>query len=175
MTATTGLDSYYEVIEAVRSEWPAHLPLFVRMSCVDGAGWDIEDTVAVSRELKRLGVDVIDCSSGGLVGSPLSAGKALTYGYQVPYSAQVRAEADITTMAVGLIVHVEQAEQIIADGHADLVALGREVLHNPNWPFDAALKLGIEDPYQFLAGITGFWLRKRAQAVPELEPSTFTI
>jgi len=165
----------YEVVEAVRAEWPPHLPLFVRMSCVDGAGWEVDDTVAVSRELKRLGVDGIDCSSGGLVGSPLSAGKAPTYGYQVPYSAQVRAEADITTMAVGLIVHAEQAEQIITDGHADLVALGREALHNPNWPFDAALKLGIEDPYQFLADTTGFWLRKRAQAVPELEPSTFTI
>ena len=164
----------YEVVEAVRAEWPQHLPLFVRLSCVDRSGWTMDDTVRVSRELKSLGVDVIDCSSGGIKGSPVAPGGTLNYGYQLPYSDRVRKEVGIRTMAVGLIVHPEQAERALQSGQADLIALGREALQNPNWAFDAALKLDADTPYSLLAETTGFWLEKRAEAVPGLVPSTFT-
>jgi 2,4-dienoyl-CoA reductase-like NADH-dependent reductase (Old Yellow Enzyme family) len=162
-----------ETTEAVRAAWPDHLPLFVRLSCVDGAGWEMDDTIATVRDLLPLGVDVVDCSSGGLVGSPLKAGEVPRYGYQVEHASAVRRETGARTMAVGLVVHAEHAERIVADGDADLVAVAREVLHNPNWPLDAALKLGVEDPYGLTAATSGFWLRQRSRTVPDLVPSTF--
>jgi 2,4-dienoyl-CoA reductase-like NADH-dependent reductase (Old Yellow Enzyme family) len=162
-----------QLVEAVRSVWPADKPLFVRLSCTDDAGWEIDDTLALTRELQRLGVDAIDCSSGGLIGSPLKAGERPAYGYQVQHAEHIRRETGATTMAVGLIVHAQHAEEIVADGQADLVAIGREVLHNPNWPLDAALKLGIEDPYALVSPRSAFWLRQRAKTVPDLKPSTF--
>lgn len=165
----------FEVVEAVRTEWPDHLPLFVRLSCVDRSGWEMNDTVRIARGLKRLGVDVIDCSSGGIKGSPVSPGGTLNYGYQLPYAEQIRREVDVPTMAVGLIVHPEQAEKALESGQADLIALGREALQNPNWAFDAALKLGADSPYEILADTTGFWLENRAEAVPGLVPSTFQV
>jgi 2,4-dienoyl-CoA reductase-like NADH-dependent reductase (Old Yellow Enzyme family) len=161
-----------EIVEAVRAEWPAGKPLFVRLSCVDGGGWTIGDTLALVRRLHPLGVDVIDCSSGGLVGSPLASGEQLTFGYQVRHARQVRADTGAVTMAVGLLVHAEHAERIVADGDADLVALAREVMHNPNWAVDAAFKLGEPDPYALLTPRQAFWLRGRAASVPDLRPST---
>jgi 2,4-dienoyl-CoA reductase-like NADH-dependent reductase (Old Yellow Enzyme family) len=162
-----------ELVEAVRSVWPQEKPLFARLSCTDDAGWEIGDTVALTRELQRLGVDAIDCSSGGLVGSPLKAGERPAYGYQVQHAERIRRETGATTMAVGLIVHAQHAEAIVANGQADLVAVGREVLHNPNWPLDAALKLGVDDPYALVSPRSAFWLRQRAKTVPDLKPSTF--
>lgn len=164
-----------EVTESVRAAWPDELPLFVRLSCVDGGGWTFEDTRALVPELARLGVDVVDCSAGGLVGSPLKAGEHPTYGYQVEHAAAVRRETGVPTMAVGLVVHAEHAERIVAAGSADLVAVAREMLHNPNWPLDAALKLGLEDPYALTARTSGFWLRQRAATVPDLVPSTYDL
>jgi len=154
-----------EVVERVRQAWPDEKPLFFRVSAVDEAGWSMEDTVALARVLKTKGVDVIDCSSGGMGAQPRSAVEQSTrpgYGYQVPYAEQIRARVGIRTMAVGLIIHADQAERILEAGQADLVALGRELLLNPNWPLDAAEKLGLENPYETVPANHGFWLEKRA-------------
>lgn len=162
----------FECAAAVRAVWPAGKPLFVRLSSVDGGGWELTDTVWAAGELSRLGVDVIDCSAGGLQGVPMNFGQ-LDYGYQVKYAAAVKA-AGVASMAVGLIIHPELAERIVADGQADLVAIGREALHNPNWPLDAAFKLGVDDPYALVGRQSGYWLRQRARRAPHLTPSTYT-
>jgi hypothetical protein len=125
-----------EVVEAVRAHWPQDKPLFLRLSAEDDAGWGPEQSIALAKEVKPLGVDVIDCSSGGILGKAPSVAPA--YDYQVPYAERIRREAGVLTMAVGLIVHAQQAERILQDGRADLIALAREMLYNPNWAMDAA-------------------------------------
>ncbi|MBM3344690.1 MAG: NADH:flavin oxidoreductase/NADH oxidase, partial [Betaproteobacteria bacterium] len=161
-----------EVVREVRKYWPDHKPLFLRVSAVDEVGWTVEDSAAVARVLKEHGVDVIDCSSGGM--SDASTGDhPPSYGYQVPYARHVRKHADIKTMAVGLIVHADQAEEVVASGGADLVALGRELLHNPNWPIDAAQKLGVETPFSGVNKSLAYWLQKRADGRGGIKPSTW--
>ena len=157
-----------EVARAVRAVWPAHKPLFMRLSVEDDAGWDLDASVRLAQLLRAEGVDVIDCSAGGMrAGSP----RPLGYGYQVPYAERLKKDAGVQTMAVGLIVHAEQAEAILQAGQADLVALGREMLVNPNWPVDAARKLGVEG-FDLMPPAAGWWLGKRAAAVPGLISST---
>jgi 2,4-dienoyl-CoA reductase-like NADH-dependent reductase (Old Yellow Enzyme family) len=130
-----------EVVAAVRQHWPERLPLFVRISSSDWVegGWAVEDSVALARQLKPLGVDVMDCSSGGLLAH---ARIPLAPGYQVPFADRVRREAAIQTAAVGLITQPEQADAIIRSGEADLVFLARELLRDPYWPLHAARRLG---------------------------------
>lgn len=155
-----------EVVRAVRAVWPAHLPLMCRVSAVDGAdgGYTLEDTIVFARALRAEGVDVIDCSSGGISGLS-TAGNRLprSLGYQVPYAEAIRQQADILTMAVGLIVEPEQAESILEKGQADLIAVGREILYNPNWPLNARQALVAPDFERWPAPY-GWWLQKR-QAV----------
>ncbi len=152
-----------ELVQAVRKVWPAHKPLFYRISAVDEFDWTIESSVQLCNELKRLGVDVVDCSSGGIAGDTVGRETVkLEFGYQVGYARQIRTGSDIPTMAVGLIIHADQAEQIVKEGSADLVAIGRELLHNPNWVLDAAEKLGEKNPYALLPPNYGYWLEKRA-------------
>jgi 2,4-dienoyl-CoA reductase-like NADH-dependent reductase (Old Yellow Enzyme family) len=164
-----------DVVEGVRAAWPAGKPLFVRLSCVDGPsdGWTLEDTFALVRLLAARGVDLVDCSSGGIAGSPLTAGQQATYGYQVELASAVRRATGVPTAAVGLIVHARQAEAILAEGHADLVALARELIYNPNWPLDAAQKLGDDAGFSVMQRRGAFWLERRARTVPGLVPSTF--
>ncbi|MEN2975738.1 NADH:flavin oxidoreductase/NADH oxidase [Tistrella bauzanensis] len=143
------------VLDAVRSEWPADLPLFVRLSCSDWVegGLDIADSVAIAARLKARGdVDLIDCSSGG--GDPRQKLKAYA-GYQVPFAEAIRRAAGIPTAAVGLITQPEHAEEIIANGRADLVALARVMLGDPHWPLRAAKALGADLPWpdQYARGI----------------------
>jgi 2,4-dienoyl-CoA reductase-like NADH-dependent reductase (Old Yellow Enzyme family) len=161
-----------EIAEGIRAVWPMSRPLFVRLSCVDEAGWTIEDSIALTKVLSELGVDVIDCTTGGITGSPLQ-GRVLDYGYQVEFAAHIRRATGIRTTAVGLIVHADHAERILANGEADLVALARELMHNPNWPLDAAQKLGIDRPFSAASAKLGFWLQKRAASMPSFTPSTF--
>jgi 2,4-dienoyl-CoA reductase-like NADH-dependent reductase (Old Yellow Enzyme family) len=132
-----------EVAAAVRAAWPAELPLFVRLSATDWAdgGWTLDETVQLAARLKALGVDVIDCSSGGLTAAQKIA---LGPGYQVPFARRIRSDADVATAAVGLITDAHQAEAIIAHGDADLVLMAREMLRNPRWPLAAARMLGAD-------------------------------
>jgi len=162
-----------EVVEAVRARWPARKPLFLRLSVEDNAGWGPEQSVALARIVKGKGVDVIDCSSGGMTGAPVVSAGPVGYGYQVPYAERIRREAGIVSMAVGLIVHADQAEAILQRGQADLVALAREVLYNPNWAMDAAQKLGLDRDFASVPPPQAYWLAKRASSVKGVVPSTF--
>lgn len=130
-----------ETARAVRAVWPDRLPLTVRLSCTDWVegGWDLDQSVELSRRLKTEGVDLVDCSSGG--GVP-SAKIPLGPGYQVPLAERIRREAGVATAAVGLITDPKQADEIIRSGQADLVLLAREFLRDPNWPLHAARTLG---------------------------------
>ncbi len=163
-----------EVAECVRANWPDHKPLFMRLSCEDDAGWGPEQSVALARELKNKGVDVIDCSSGGILErSPMDSVRARKYGYQVPYAGKIREAAGMMTMAVGHIVHADQAEAILHEGKADLIALARELLYNPNWALDAAQKLGADPDFGSVPPAMGWWLGKRAKSAFEGVPSTY--
>jgi 2,4-dienoyl-CoA reductase-like NADH-dependent reductase (Old Yellow Enzyme family) len=161
-----------ELIEAVRDAWPKNRPLFFRASCVDGKGgaWQLEDTIVLARELKARGVDVIDCSSGGIDGPLTLAVVPRVPGYHVPFAERIRREADIPTMAVGLITEPAQAESYLADGRCDLVALARELMWNPNWPVHAAKALGGCDPLDLLPETYAWWLRRREE-VRKLYPT----
>jgi 2,4-dienoyl-CoA reductase-like NADH-dependent reductase (Old Yellow Enzyme family) len=132
-----------EVVRAVRGVWPGKLPLFLRISATDWAegGWDLEQSVELAKQVKPLGVDVIDCSSGALV--PY-AKIPTTPGYQVPFAERIRREAGIATAAVGLIREANQANQIVREGQADMVFLARQMLRNPYWPLHAARELGVK-------------------------------
>ncbi len=134
-----------EVAGAVRAEWPAALPLFVRISATDWVqgGWTPDDSVELARRLKDIGVDLIDCSSGG---AALQAQIPLAPGYQVPFADRIRREAGIRTAAVGLITTPAQANEIIRAGRADLVLLAREFLRDPYFPLHAAQALGVPVP-----------------------------
>ncbi len=114
-----------EIIETVRAAWPQDRPLSVRISSVDGVdgGIELPDSVAFTREAKARGADVIDCSSGGLLGSATAARIPRGYSFQVPFADAIRREAAIATMAVGLILHPQQAEDVLAQGHADLIGI----------------------------------------------------
>lgn len=132
-----------EVIEAVQKEWPQDLPLFVRISATDWSegGWNADESVQLSQILKTKGVDLIDCSSGGLVPD---AKIPVKKGYQVQFAERIKAETNILTGAVGLITTAEEAEAIIATGQADLVLMAREFLREPYFPLMAAKTLGAE-------------------------------
>lgn len=153
-----------EVASAVRARWPAHKPLFFRCSAVDEGGWTLDDSVALALELKRRGVDAMDCSAGGMgTRSPRPAGAPRPMGFQVPYAEWIRREADIPTIAVGLIIEPEHAESIICRGQADIVALGREMLLNPYWAHHAAQRLNIDPEYRLMPAVYQWWLANRAQ------------
>jgi 2,4-dienoyl-CoA reductase-like NADH-dependent reductase (Old Yellow Enzyme family) len=139
-----------EVTEETRKSWPEKYPLLVRISASDWVkgGWTIEDSVALAKKLGPLGVDLIDCSSGGNVPD---AKIAVGPGYQVPFAARIRAEAKMRTGAVGMITSAQQADQIVRMGEADVVLMAREFLRDPYWPLHAAreLKQTVEAPAQY--------------------------
>jgi 2,4-dienoyl-CoA reductase-like NADH-dependent reductase (Old Yellow Enzyme family) len=135
-----------EVAEAVRRAWPDRLPLLLRLSATDWVpgGWDPDQSVELARRLKELGVDLVDCSSGGLVAAAkVPAGP----GYQTAFAERIRREAGIPTGAVGMITAPEQADHVVRSGQADLVLLARELLRDPHWPLRAAARLGQEGPW----------------------------
>jgi 2,4-dienoyl-CoA reductase-like NADH-dependent reductase (Old Yellow Enzyme family) len=152
-----------ELIEAVRAAWPADRPLFFRASCVDGAlgGWSLDDTIVLARALKARGVDVLDCSSGGIEGPLTLHLVPRVPGYHVPFAERIRGESGIPTMAVGLITEAHQANGYIAEGRCDLVALARELMWNPNWPVHAAAALGAGNPLELLPRSYAWWLKRR--------------
>jgi len=155
-----------EVAAAVRAAWPAGKPLFMRCSSIDDAegGWSLEDTVVFARELARAGIDVVDCSSGGIAGSATAAATTLLRrvpGFQLPFAERVRRESGLKTMAVGLILTARQAEDALRGDRADLIAVGREALFNPNWPLHAALELGADPEFAHWPRQYGWWLTRR--------------
>jgi 2,4-dienoyl-CoA reductase-like NADH-dependent reductase (Old Yellow Enzyme family) len=135
-----------EVVDAIRQTWPAGLPLFVRISASDWVegGWTVEDSVNLAKQLGPLGVDLIDCSSGGAVPN---VSIPLGPGYQAPFAEKVRAVAGIRTAAVGMITQPGQADQIVRSGQADMVFLARELLRDPYWPLRAADELKHNGPW----------------------------
>ena len=156
-----------EIVEAVRREMPDTMPLFVRVSAVDGAasGWNMDDTVAFALELKARGVDVVDCSSGGISGSATAAQVPRGLGFQVPYAERVRKEAGIASMAVGIILEAEQAEAVLAKGQADLIAVGRQSQFNPNIAQHWAHDLGLNGRFEEWTPEYGWWLEKRMRTI----------
>jgi 2,4-dienoyl-CoA reductase-like NADH-dependent reductase (Old Yellow Enzyme family) len=141
----------HEIVAAVRSSWPERAPLFVRISATDwvDGGWDIQQSVELARGLRKIGVDLIDCSSGGNVAhAQIPVGP----GYQTRFAEQLRREAGIMTGTVGMIVSSAQAEHVVATGQADAVIIAREFLRDPYWPLRAARELGqpISWPVQYL-------------------------
>jgi 2,4-dienoyl-CoA reductase-like NADH-dependent reductase (Old Yellow Enzyme family) len=155
-----------EVVKAVRESWPAGKPLFVRISSIDDVegGWSLEDSLSFSRKLKDLQVDVIDCSSGGILGSATAATRTVlprVPGFQLPFSEKIRKDVGIATMAVGLILSGRQAEEALQAGRADLIAVGRELLFDPNWPHHAARELGVDPEFALWPPQYGWWLTRR--------------
>jgi 2,4-dienoyl-CoA reductase-like NADH-dependent reductase (Old Yellow Enzyme family) len=144
-----------EVVRAVRSVWPENLPLFLRISSTDWVegGWDLDQSVELARHVRDLGVDLIDCSSGGA--SPAQQ-IALGPGYQVPFAERIRREAGILTAAVGLITSAGQAAEIVRSGQADLILLARQFLRDPYFPLHAARELDqhVDPPVQYLRAFT---------------------
>jgi len=135
-----------QVVRAVRESWPADFPLFVRISCTDWVqgGWDLPQSIELANRVKEIGVDLIDCSSGGLVPS---AKIPVGPGYQTPFSGEIRSKVGIATGAVGLITHPVQAEQILTTGQADAILMARELLRDPYWPLHAAQTLKVDIPW----------------------------
>jgi 2,4-dienoyl-CoA reductase-like NADH-dependent reductase (Old Yellow Enzyme family) len=148
-----------EVIAVVREAWPETQPLFMRISATDWkeGGWDVEQSVALAREVKKLGIDLVDCSSGGVIpGVAVPVGP----GYQTKFAAKIRREAEIRTGTVGMITEPVQADHVIRTGQADIVLLAREMLRDPYWPLRAARELGH----------TASWPAQYLRAAPENSP-----
>ena len=157
-----------EIASAVREEWPDEKPLFYRLSCIDKepGGWTLDESVVLARELSKLGVDVIDCSSSGLGQRDTPVLTPRKQGFQVPFAERIRLETDLATMTVGLIQDPEYAESVLQEGRADLVAIGREALFNPQWPLHASVTLLGDEAYErFWQPRFGWWLDKRAHSL----------
>ncbi len=163
-----------EIAECVRANLPADMPLFFRISCVDWRkdlddrtdGWMIEDSFVLARELQKRGVDLIDCSSGGIRAENslmdyAKKRKKLVRGFQVPYAEAIRNATGIPTMAVGVILDGPQAEAILQAGLADLIAIGREALNDPHWGVHAAQQLGVDPEWNEWPDSYSWWLALR--------------
>jgi 2,4-dienoyl-CoA reductase-like NADH-dependent reductase (Old Yellow Enzyme family) len=177
-----------DIAKALRAVWPSGKPLLVRLSAIDDldGGWEIEDSIWLSQQLKALGVDAIDCSSGGIVGSasapvspsvgggaaPIPAAPLLRTkrvpGFQVPWAKAIKAGAGIPTIAVGLILTAQQAEDVISSGDADLIAIAREALDDPNWPVHAAQNLAADKTFAMWPKQFGWWLNVRQGILSKL-------
>lgn len=152
-----------EVAEVVRDAWPADKPVFYRISAVDGEGgvWNLDDSVELSKALKDRDMDLIDVSSGGISGETDMPKIPRVPAYQAAFASRIRKQADIMTIAVGGITEAAQAEKILQDGDADMVALARELLWNADWPAHAAQALGLDDPFGYQPHEYAYRLRQR--------------
>jgi len=152
-----------EVVAAIRGVWPEHLPLFVRISATDWVegGWDLKQSIELAKQIRPLGVDLIDCSSGGAVpGAKIPIGP----GYQVPFAEAIRRDANVLTGAVGMITTAAQATEVLREGKADLIVMAREFLRRPYWPLHAA------DEEKFPASWPVQYLRAAHRDTPRREP-----
>ncbi|MDE1161207.1 MAG: NADH:flavin oxidoreductase/NADH oxidase [Acidobacteriaceae bacterium] len=158
-----------EVAAAMRNLWPSDLPMFVRVSATDwvDGGIQVDDTVEFAKALREIGIDLMDCSTGGLTPR---AQVPLSFGFQVPFAESVKREANIPTSAVGLITDPQLAEQIITEGKADMIAVAREALANPNWALNAlsALNEGGNSEFDGWPRAYKIWLAKRERALQSI-------
>ena len=152
-----------EVIAVIKSVWPQNKPLFYRLSSIDapGEGANLQDNIELAKALKVAGVDVVDCSSGGITGSPVLTKSKIIPGFQVPYSEKIKNEAEINSMAVGAIINPDQANEIILNKRADLVAIGRELLADTQWVYKAATHFNLENAKSYLPDSYSFYLSRR--------------
>lgn len=159
-----------ETTERVRGAWPDDKPLFVRLSVVDGAkrGWSVADSIVLTNALKARGVDVVDCSSGGTATLTREDALGREAGFQVPLAEALRKETGVPTVAVGLITEPEQAEAILQEGRADLIAIGRAALDDPNWALHASLALGDRLDFSAWPPEYGWWLERRARTAAKM-------
>ncbi len=159
-----------EVARSIRREWPEEFPLVFRLSATDwlDGGIEVEDTVETARALSQEGVDMIDCSTGGIGGRERPRRMVVDQGFQVPFARRIRSEAGLSTMSVGFLWDAEVCEKFVAEGQTDMVALARELLDDPNWPLHAAAKLGVDSGYGMWPPESGWWLNKRDRLVTKL-------
>ncbi|TQV82110.1 NADH:flavin oxidoreductase/NADH oxidase [Denitrobaculum tricleocarpae] len=163
-----------ETARAIRETWPEGKVLSFRISTTDwvDGGWEVEDSIALAKGLKENGVDMVDCSTGGIGAGHNDSFKprrmALAQGFQLPLAAQVKRETGIAAMGVGFLWDPEVAQAAIADGTVDMVALARELLDNPNWTLHAARSLGEDKDYGFWKPQFGWWLNKRQRLLDKL-------
>ena len=152
-----------EIIADIKSVWPDNKPLFYRLSSIDapGQGANLEDNIMLAKSLKSVGVDVVDCSSGGITGSPVLTKSKIIPGFQVPYSEKIKKDAEISSMAVGAIISADQANEIISNKRADLVAMGRELLADTQWAYKAATYFNLENAKDYLPDSYSFYLSRR--------------
>lgn len=159
-----------EVAKSVRANWPDSYPLAFRLSATDWLdnGIKVEDAVETARALKAAGVDMIDCSTGGIGGKERPARMKLGHGFQVPFAERIRKGGEIATMAVGYLWDARVCEQLLAAGKADMIAMARELLDDPNWPLRAAETLGLDDHHDLWPVEAGWWLMKRERLLKKL-------
>ena len=152
-----------EIIADIKSVWPDNKPLFYRLSSIDapGQGANLEDNIMLAKSLKSVGIDVVDCSSGGITGSPVLTKSKIIPGFQVPYSEKIKKDAEISSMAVGAIISADQANEIISNKRADLVAIGRELLADTQWVYKAATYFNLENAKDYLPDSYSFYLSRR--------------
>ena len=152
-----------EIIADIKSVWPDNKPLFYRLSSIDapGQGANLEDNIMLAKSLKSVGIDVVDCSSGGITGSPVLTKSKIIPGFQVPYSEKIKKDAEISSMAVGAIISADQANEIISNKRADLVAMGRELLADTQWVYKAATYFNLENAKDYLPDSYSFYLSRR--------------
>ncbi len=170
-----------EIAQEIRKYWPENKPLFFRLSCIDRfpGGLELEHTIELAKDLKKAGVDLIDCSSGGIKGPnslfSLASQKPPTPGFQVPFAEQIKQKTNIATMAVGMISEPQHANSVIESGQADLVALGREALMNPNWPLHAMRELTEDKNFDNWPPNSGWWLEVRQRMLNSSDPNDWRV
>lgn len=159
-----------EVAKAIRANWPEAYPLAFRLSATDwlDGGIEVEDTVETAKALKAAGVDMIDCSSGGIGGKDRPRRMVIEQGFQVPFAERIREGADTATMAVGFLWDAKVCEDLIGAGKADMIALARELLADPNWPLHAAEELEADENHGMWPIESGWWLMKRDRLLSKL-------
>lgn len=160
-----------EVADAIRSVWPEELPLAFRLSVTDWLddGWQVEDSIELAKRLKDHGVDMIDCSSGAIGGTQKPQRMPVGHGFQVPFAEQIRRDTGVPTMGVGFIWDPHEADNMIASGKADMVALARELLDDPNWPLHAAQTIGADEARKMWKDEFGWWLSRRDRLCDKLQ------
>ena len=159
-----------EVARSIRRNWPDEFPLVFRLSATDwlDGGIQLEDTIETARALVAEGVDMIDCSSGGIGGKERPRRMKIEQGFQTPFAARIREAANVATMSVGYLWDAQFCEAAVADGKCDMMAFARELLDDPNWSLHAARVLTADNDHEAWPIEAGWWLRKRARLLSKL-------